>query len=56
MNENRKLLWKEVSNVKGGKVEGYIRIKDGNERLVQEKDEVRKIWKEYFEPLYNLHI
>ena len=33
VNGNRKLFWKEVSNAKGGKVESYSRIKDGNGRL-----------------------
>ena len=33
VNGNRKLLWKEVSNVKGGKVESCSRIKDGDGRL-----------------------
>ena len=37
---NRKLFWQEVSNVKGGKVESCSRIKDGNGRLAQGKDEV----------------
>ena len=32
VNENRKLFWKEVSNVKGGKVESCSRKKDGNGR------------------------
>ena len=50
----RKLFWKEVSNVKGGKVESCSRIKDGNRRLAQGKDEARKVWKEYFEDLYNI--
>ena len=54
MNGNRKLLWKEVSNAKGGKVESCSRIKDGNGRLAHGEDEVRKIWKEYFEDLYNI--
>ena len=26
-----------------------------DERLAQEEDEVRRIWKEYFEILYNIH-
>ena len=43
VNGNRKLLWKRVSNVKGGKVKGSIRIKDGNGRVAQGEDEVRKI-------------
>ena len=30
------------------------RIKDGNGRSAQGKDKVRKIWKEYFEDLYNI--
>ena len=54
VNGNRKLFWKEVSNAKGGKVESCSRIKDGNGRLAQGEDEVRKIWKEYFEDLYNI--
>ena len=29
VNGNRKLFWKEVSNVKGGKVESCSRVKDG---------------------------
>ena len=29
-------------------------VKDGNGRLVQGKDEVRRIWKEYFEDLNNV--
>ena len=40
VNRNKKLFWKEVSNVKGGKVESCSRIKDGNRRLVQGVDEV----------------
>ena len=40
---NRKLFWKEVSSAKGGNVESYSRIKDGNGRLAQGEDEVRKI-------------
>ena len=53
-NGNRKLLWKEVSKANGGKVANYIRIKDGNGRLGLEEVEVRRIWKEYFEELYNI--
>ena len=54
VNGNRKLFWKEVSNTKRGKVESCSRIKDGNGRLAQGEDEVRRIWKEYFEDLYNI--
>ena len=54
VNGNRKLFWKGVSNAKGGKVESCSGIKDGNGRLAQGEDEVRKIWKEYFEDLYNI--
>ena len=39
---------------KGGKEESCSRIKDGNGRLAQGEDEVQKIWKEYFEDLYNI--
>ena len=47
VNGNRKLFWKEESNAKGSKVESCTRINDGNLRLAQGEDEVRKIWKEY---------
>ena len=45
VNGNRKLFWKEVSNVKAGKVKNFSRIKDENERLAQGEDKVRRIWK-----------
>ena len=35
-----------------GEVENCSRIKDGNGRLAQGEDEVRRIWKKYFEDLY----
>ena len=54
VNGNRKLFWKLVSNAKGGKVESCSKIKDGNGGLAQGEDEVRKVWKEYFEDLYNI--
>ena len=54
VNGNRKLFWKEVSSAKGGKVESCTRIKDGNGGLAQEEDESLKIWKDYFEDLYNI--
>ena len=54
VNGNRKLFWKEVSNAKGGKVESCNRVKDGDGRLAQGEDGARKIWKEYFEDLYNI--
>ena len=40
MNGNRKLFCKEMSKVKGGKVETCNRIKNGNGRLAQGEDEV----------------
>ena len=43
-----------MSNAKEGKVESCSRIKEGNRRLAQGEDEVRRIWKEYFEDLYNI--
>ena len=56
VNGNRKLFWKEVINAKGGKVESCSRVKDENGRLAQGEDEARKIWKEYFEDLYNIDL
>ena len=52
---NRKLFWKEVSNAKGGILECCSRVKDGNGRLAQGENEARRIWKEYFEDLYNIN-
>ena len=43
-----------MNNVKGRKVESCSRIKDGNGKLAQGEDEVRRVWKEYFEDLYNI--
>ena len=45
-----------MSKVNEGKVEISNRIKDGNGRLVLEEAEVRRIWKEYYEGLYNIDI
>ena len=54
MNGNRKLFWKEVSKANGRKVQNSNRIKNGNGRLVLEEAEVRRIWKDYYEDLYNI--
>ena len=43
VNRNRKLFWKEVSNVAGGNVENSYRIKEENGSLVLEETEVRMI-------------
>ena len=40
VNGNRKYFLKEVSNVKGGKVDSCSKIRDGNGRLAQREDEV----------------
>ena len=55
MNGNRKLFWEEVSKANGGKMENSNRIKDGNGRLALEEAEVQRIWKEYYEDLYNIN-
>ena len=54
MNGNMKLLWKKVSNAKGGKMECCSRIKDGNWGLALGDDEVRRIWKENLYDMYNI--
>ena len=54
VNGNRKLFWKEISNVKGGKVESCNIMKDGNGSLAKGEDDVRRIWKKYFEDLNNI--
>ena len=54
VNGNRKLFCKEVSKVNRGKVENSNRIKDVNGRLAQGEDTMRKIWRKYFEDLYNI--
>ena len=38
----------------GGKVESRSNIKDGNGRLQLGEDEVRRIWKDYFEDMHNI--
>ena len=43
-----------MSNAKRGKVESCSRVKNGNGRLAQGEDKARKIWKGYFEDLYNI--
>ena len=35
-------------------MESCSRIKDVNGRLAQGEDEVQRMWKEYFEDLYNI--
>ena len=54
VNGNRKLFWKEVSKVNGGKVESCSRAKDGKRRLALSEVEVRRIWKKYYKELYNV--
>ena len=39
---------------KRGNGENCSRIKDGNGRPILEEEEVRRIWKEYFEDLYDI--
>ena len=51
VNGNMILFWKEMCNEKGGEVESCSRIKAGNRRLAQGKDEVQRIWKVCFEDL-----
>ena len=55
MNGNRKLFRKEVSKANGEKVENSNRIKDGNEKLALEEAKVRRIWRAYYEDLYNIN-
>ena len=50
------MFWEEVSRANGGKVENSNRIKDGNGRLVLKEAELRRVWKEYYEDLYNINI
>ena len=54
VNGNKKLFWKEVSKVNGGKVDSCNRIKDGNERLELGEDEVKRIWEEYLKDLHKI--
>ena len=48
------MFWKEVNKTNGGKVESCNRIKDGNGRLSLESVGVQRIWKEYFQDIYNI--
>ena len=54
VNGNIKLFWKEMSNTKGAKVECCNKTKDVNRKLTQGGNEVRGIWKAYFEDLFNI--
>ena len=54
-NENRNVLWKEVSKVSGEKVKSFIRIKDRNGWLAPREEEVQKIWKDYILDLHNIN-
>ena len=56
MNRNKKLFWKEVSQVNGWKVENCNRTKNRNGKLTLGKDEAQRIWKYYFEDLYDIDI
>ena len=49
VNGNRKLF---LAN--GGKVENSNRIKDRNGWMALEEGELRRIWKEYYEDMYNI--
>ena len=49
-----KIHLSKVSKTKGGNVENFNIIKDGNGRLTLEEADVRRIWKEYYENLYNI--
>ena len=44
-----------MSKANGGKVENSNGIKNGNGRLVLEEAEVRRIWKECYEDLFNIN-
>ena len=55
VNGNRILFCKDVSKANGGKVENSIGIKNGIGRLVLEEAEVRRIWKECYEVLFNIN-
>ena len=43
VNGNRKLVWNDMSDAKGGKVESCNRIKNGNGRLAQGEEKVRRM-------------
>ena len=46
--ENRRLYHKEIKKIRGGKGNDCSKIKDGDGRVLKEKGEVLKRWKEYF--------
>ena len=49
-------MWKKVSKANGGKVGSCSRIKNGNVRLALGEDELQRIWKDYFEDVFNIDI
>ena len=54
--EKKQEIVLEGSKANGGKVENSNIIKDENVRLALEEVELRRIWKGYFEDLYNIDI
>ena len=50
---SRKLLWKEECKANGGNVKSCSRMQDRNGRLALGENEIRRIWKDYVEDLYN---
>ena len=51
---NKKLLYRKVGKINGGKVESFNRIKDGNMTLGVGEEEIQRTWNNYFEDLYNM--
>ena len=49
-----KLFRNKLSKVKRGKMESCSKIKDGNGRLPMEEDELRRVWKDHLDDIFNI--
>ena len=54
--ENKKMFWKEINDIKKGRIHLSGNIKDRNGSMLTGKKEVEDRWKEYFEDLLNVRM
>ncbi len=50
--ENKKLFWKEVRRVRGGERGGGVRMRGEDGELVRGENNLKGLWKDYFEQLF----
>ncbi|MCP4264721.1 MAG: hypothetical protein GY777_03945, partial [Candidatus Brocadiaceae bacterium] len=52
--ENKKMFWKEVKRVRKGETGSEKRVKDLNDQLLVESEDVGRRWAEYFDEILNV--